>query len=89
LSRIFFICLVITASHENSITWDEERLEETTALLEVVGENNWRSLIFWGTWKCWHAYVCISTHTQAQICVWKNQCFRSIPWSLWGWNVCV
>lgn len=47
--EFFFICLVITASYENSITWDEERLEEATALLEVVGEKNWRrSLIFWG-----------------------------------------
>lgn len=46
--EIFFICLVITAFYENSIMWDEERLEETAALLEVVGEKIWRLIIFWG-----------------------------------------
>lgn len=44
--EFFFICLVITAFYENSITWDEERPEETAALLEVVGKENWRLLIF-------------------------------------------
>lgn len=45
----FLICLVITESYENSIMWDEERLEEATLLLEVVGKKNWRiSLIFCG-----------------------------------------
>lgn len=44
--EFFFICLVITAFYENSIMWDEERLEETAALLEVVGEKIWRLIIF-------------------------------------------
>lgn len=43
--EFFFICLVITALYENSITWEEERLEETAALLEVVGEKIWRRLL--------------------------------------------
>lgn len=43
--EFFYICLVITAFYENRITWDEARLEETTALLEVVGEKNWRRLL--------------------------------------------
>lgn len=43
--EFFFICLVITAFYENSITWDEERPEETAALLEVVGKENWRRLL--------------------------------------------
>lgn len=41
----FFICLVITTFYENSITWDEGRLGETAALLEVVGEEIWRRLL--------------------------------------------
>lgn len=43
--EFFFICLVITAFYENTTTWDEERLEETAALLEVVGEKIWRRLL--------------------------------------------
>lgn len=43
--EFFFICLVITASYENSIMWDEERLEEATALLEVVGEKKLEEII--------------------------------------------
>lgn len=31
----FLICLVITPSYKNSIMWDEERLEEAGALLEL------------------------------------------------------
>lgn len=31
----FLICLVITPSYKNSIMWDEGRLEEAGALLEL------------------------------------------------------
>lgn len=71
--EFFFICLVITAFYENSITWDEERPEETAALLEVVGKENWRRLlIFWGMWKFCYIYVCTSNTRRHKAAHWKT-----------------
>lgn len=71
LSRIF-TCLVITAFYENRITWDEERLEEIAALLEVVGEKICRLLIFWGMWKFCHICVCTSNTHRHKAAQWKS-----------------
>lgn len=68
----FFICLVITAFYENRITWDEERLEEIAALLEVVGEKICTLLIFWGMWKFCHICVCTSNTQRHKVAHWKS-----------------